>query len=60
MKKIKLEVHKTTPIKNGIVRIDEEAIAVIHAIQAETGLSARKIVSEMVKQGERHIEITEV
>ncbi len=55
-----LKVHKAEPIKGGIVRIDDEAMKIIQQMQKETGLSARKLISECVKFSSQHYEVIEV
>lgn len=57
--KLVLTVHKTT-ITRDVIRIDGEAMDIIREIQAETGLSAKYIVSQMVKFAADKVEIKEV
>ena len=58
--RITLKVHRPFLISNEIVRIDSEAFDIVRQIQTETGLSARKIISEFIKQGYNFLEIKEV
>lgn len=58
--KIVLEIHKPTPITVDRVRIDDEALRVLQELQRETGLPARRIASELIKQGAKFIEVKEV
>ncbi|KKI51252.1 hypothetical protein [Christensenella hongkongensis] len=60
MDKIILEIHRPVPITVDRVRIDEEALKVLQELQRETGLPARRIVSELIKQGSRLIEVKEI
>ena len=60
MDKINLEIHRPVPITVDRVRIDEEALKVLQELQRETGLPARRIVSELIKQGSRLIEVKEI
>ncbi|MEG1407711.1 MAG: hypothetical protein RSD23_07620 [Ruthenibacterium sp.] len=58
--KIVLKVHNAAPITVDRVRIDQTALAILQSIQRETGLPARYIVSELIKQGARFIEVKEI
>ena len=58
--KILLETHHPHLITVDRVRIDEEALRIVQELQTETGLPARKIVSEMIKQGSQFIEVKEI
>lgn len=58
--KIILEIHKITPITVDRVRIDDEALEVLQGLQLETGLHARYIASELIKQGSKFIEVKEI
>ncbi len=60
MDKIILGIHRPVPITVDRVRIDEEALKVLQEFQRETGLPARRIVSELIKQGSRLIEVKEI
>lgn len=60
MDKLILKVHKSAVITSNLVRLPDDAIAIIQALQLETGLSASKIVSEMIKFSRDRIEIKEV
>lgn len=57
-KRIKLIVHTVPPPETptGVVRISPDAEAVVRALQRETGLTARSIVSQIIIQAESLIE----
>ena len=57
--KLILTVHRNT-ITRDVIRIDGEAMDIIRQIQAESGLSAKYIVSKMVKFAANKVEIKEV
>lgn len=57
--KLVLTVHRNT-ITQDVIRIDGEAMDIIRQIQAESGLSAKYIVSKMVKFAADKVEIKEV
>lgn len=57
--KLVLTVHRNT-ITRDVIRIDGEAMDIIRQIQAESGLSAKYIVSKMVKFAADKVEIKEV
>lgn len=57
--KLILTVHRNT-ITRDVIRIDGEAMDIIRQIQAESGLSAKYIVSKMVKFAADKVEIKEV
>lgn len=57
--KLILTVHKNT-ITQDVIRIDSKAMAIIRQIQAESGLSAKYIVSKMVKFAADKVEIKEM
>lgn len=60
MSKITLVTHKQIEKATcGVVRISEEAEAVIHQLQLETGLSARCIVSQIILQGADLVEVVD-
>lgn len=51
--KIKIVTHKIVPKSPvGVVRINPEAEAIVRALQRETGLTARSIVSQIIVQAE--------
>lgn len=54
-----LEIHRPVSTSN-VVKIRPEARDILTQIQAETGLSATYIVSEMIKFSADKIEIKEV
>ena len=59
-KKIILNIHKVHPITVDRVRIDDKALSILQELQLETGLSARYLASELIKQGSQFIEVKEV
>lgn len=60
MNKIRIVAHRITPPDPpvGVVRISPEAEAIVRALQRETGLTARSIVSQIIVQAESLIECT--
>lgn len=60
MGKLIFRIHKNyQPTCGNIVRISDEAVELVHQIQRETGFSARKIISDMIKYGAQNYEIVE-
>ena len=57
--KMILEIHEAEPIKGEVVRIHKETLDIVQQLQAETGLTASKIISECIKFASQHYEIRE-
>ena len=57
---IKFKVHKADLMTADHVKIDDEAKEIIRQVQRETGLTARTIVSRMIKFCEDKWEVTEL
>lgn len=60
MDKLILEVRKFTPGDSNVVRLTDEAMALIRELQAQSGLSARHIVCKMIEYAAERVEIVEV
>ena len=58
--KIILEIYEAEPIKGGVVRIRKEALDIVQQLQAETGLTASKIISECIKFASQHYEVKKI
>lgn len=61
--KFVLKVHKIQTLggnNRAIIRIDENAFNRVLELQRETGLSAKHIVSEMIRFASERVEIREI
>ena len=59
-KKIILTVHRPEPSFCGVVRLDQQAEALVKQLQRETGMSAKYIVSQIIIQGFDLVEVAPV
>lgn len=57
---IKFKVHKADLMTADHVKIDDEAKEIIRQVQRETGLTARTIVSRMIKFCKDKWEVAEI
>ena len=58
--KMILEIYEAEPIRGGVVRIRKEALDIVQQLQAETGLTASKIISECIKFASQHYEVKKI
>lgn len=58
-RKIVLSIHRPERPNCGVVRLNEQAEALVKQLQRESGLSARYIVSQIVIQGIDLVEFEE-
>lgn len=60
MDKLVLQVKKFEPGDSSIVRLNDDTMKIIRELQAQSGLSARYLVCEMVKYAAERVEFKEV
>ena len=57
MDKLVFKVHGSEVITGNVVRLPNDVIAIIQELQLETGLSASRIASEMIRFAKERVEI---